>query len=686
MIQVYLPGNENYQANGDMTIVPTSCQVESEVNGVWSLTLEHPIDIEGRWTYIQNEGVVEVPLFDKKQLFIIRGINKKDSGITVEAEPIFMKSRNDCILKDIRPTDKNGQQALDIITSGTQYSGTSNITDISTAYYQRKNLIEAIQSDDANSFLNRWGGEVYYNNFNIIINSRIGRDRGVSVAYGRNIQQNGFEEDIDTSDVITRIYPVAYNGRVIEGETDYVDSPLIDNYPSPKARYITYSDIKLRADAENEDENSIICENQNQLNAELKKRAEKEYSQNNVDKPKVNIKVDLVLLENTVLYQNFKDLERLELGDDVKCHHSKLGIDTVARIIKCTYDCILEKTVKCVIGEFQYNYLKEAASITQSIQQVIDTSNKTLMANRITGVINLLTTSLRAQKDIAQRQDVRALLFEDLDSNSPTFGALCIGTQGLQISKERNPANTDWQWGTAINFKSIIADYIIAGILTDREGKFYLNLDTGELRMRDGTFVGTITGSTIQGGTIEGAMIKGSHIFSQRNREKTYTQNDAEKIKQYILGNTELTDDEKKHLDINQDGVVSIADNLSIRKLLGGSQSVTVQIKDTVKIHYEDSQIEVASSFHNATTGRTMSYSTVITGANVSSDSVFSDDVYTRVVEFLNDSMDFGVKITLPKYSVNGVRKDVVVFYPTEKTGLPKYVINFTDRTAGFEG
>ena len=52
MIQVYLPGNENYQANGDMTIVPTSCQVESEVNGVWSLTLEHPIDIEGRWTYI----------------------------------------------------------------------------------------------------------------------------------------------------------------------------------------------------------------------------------------------------------------------------------------------------------------------------------------------------------------------------------------------------------------------------------------------------------------------------------------------------------------------------------------------------------------------------------------------------------------------------------------------------------
>lgn len=204
--------------------------------------------------------------------------------------------------------------------------------------------------------------------------------------------------------------------------------------------------------------------------------------------------------------------------------------------------------------------------------------------------------------------------------------------------------------------------------------------------MRDGTFVGIITGSTIQGGTIEGATIKGSQIFSQRNREKTYTQNDAEKLKQYILGNTELTDDEKKHLDINQDGAVNMADNLLIRQLLGGSRSVTVQIEDTVRIHYEDSQIEVASSFRNTTTGRTISSSTVIAGSSVSSDSVFSDDIYTSVVEFLNGSKDFGVRITLPEYSVNGVEKDIIAFTPTEKTGLPKYVINFTDRTAGFEG
>ena len=52
-------------------------------------------------------------------------------------------------------------------------------------------------------------------------------------------------------------------------------------------------------------------------------------------------------------------------------------------------------------------------------------------------------------------------------------------------------------WGTAIDFQSINADYVITGILTDRQGNFYLDMNTGDLRMKNGTFVGNITGGTI---------------------------------------------------------------------------------------------------------------------------------------------------------------------------------------------
>ena len=64
-----------------------------------------------------------------------------------------------------------------------------------------------------------------------------------------------------------------------------------------------------------------------------------------------------------------------------------------------------------------------------------------------------------------------------MDSASPTFGALAIGTQGVQISKTRQ--NNEWVWGTAINFEGIIANYIIAGILSDKTASNYWNLDTG---------------------------------------------------------------------------------------------------------------------------------------------------------------------------------------------------------------
>lgn len=85
-----------------------------------------------------------------------------------------------------------------------KYSGKSNIKIISTAYYQTKNLIEAICGEEENSFLNRWGGEVLFDNYTITVNDRVGINHGVQVLYGKNIAENGLQEEIDTSEVITK--------------------------------------------------------------------------------------------------------------------------------------------------------------------------------------------------------------------------------------------------------------------------------------------------------------------------------------------------------------------------------------------------------------------------------------------------------------------------------------------------
>lgn len=502
MIQIYAPSNTNFNQNGT-ALLPISCVWTAEINGSWTIEIDNAID--DRFQNIVENAVLKAPTPFGENLYRITQCIKTNSGITATALPIFLDAQNDIFIYDQRPTNQTGQGALDILTNGTKYTGYSDITTPNTAYYIMKNLIQCLASDDENSFLNRWGGEIRYSDYDVYINQRLGADNGARVEFGFNL--SSIEESIDMSSVVTRIIPTAYNGYTLP-DNETVDSPNINNYPVIYIRQITYEDIKLAEDAQADDaEKGItICNTLDELYGALRTRAQAEYT-TGIDIPTITYQVDMVDLAKTQEYAQFKDLVTVNLGDTVHVKHRRLGIETTARVIAMEYDCIAQKVTSLTIGDYEPNYFNSTSDITSAADQVIDKSNNTLMANRIAGVLNLLNTSLRAQKDIAQRQDVRAILFEDLDTESPTFGALCLGTQGIQISKQRNETDTDWIWGTAIDFESIVADYIITGILTDKSGNFYLNLDTGELKMNNGTFEGTIDSTTINGGTINGTEI-----------------------------------------------------------------------------------------------------------------------------------------------------------------------------------
>lgn len=500
MIQIYSPGNRNFDFNGDYILHPISCELDMEINGVWEINLNNPID-ENKDSIVENAVLSVNTPYGKKQLFIINEVIKTDVNIKATAIPIFFS--NDGYLFDKRVVDKDGQEAISIILDGTDYTGHSDIKERNTSYYQEMNIVEALNANIENSFINRWGGEVIYNNFDIYVNRKIGIDNGMRAEFGLNI--TGISVSIDMSSVITRIRPKAYNGHMLP-DNETVDSPNLNNYLPRRFSpvVIEYSDIKLIGDAQESDvENgSIVCKDLNELYKALRERAKKEFEINHVDIPKISYDISIADLSKTDLYKNFKELTKVNLGDIIHAKYKPLNIVTDSRVIGMKWDCVTESIISLSLGDYESNYFDNVSNVINAADKVINKDNNTLMADKIAGVINLLNTSLRAQKDIAQKQDVRAILFEDLDTNSPTFGALCIGTQGIQISKQRNETNTDWVWGTAINFESIIANYIITGILSDRLGKFYLNLDTGELRMKDGTFTGSITGGTINGSEI----------------------------------------------------------------------------------------------------------------------------------------------------------------------------------------
>lgn len=599
MIQLYIPSNQNFEMNGNITLEATLCDASFNLNSVWNLELEAPIKYID---YIVKEAVVKVPTPYGNQLYRIYSTEKDEDTIYAWANPIFLDAKNDCFLWDVRPTDKNGQEALDIIFDKTKYSGKSNIRNINTLYIQQKNAISAINGDDGNTFINRWGGEIAYNNYQIIINERLGSDNGARAEFGYNLAS--IKENVDMSNVITRIIPKAYNGIVLPNQ-ETIDSPNINKYAIVYTKVIEYSNIKLSADAFEGDAEAgcIICNTLEDVYTALRERANAEF-ENGIDLPMVNYEVDIVDLSNCDEYKDIKTLVALQLGDDIYCKNKRLNIETKARVIGMKYDCISQKTKELNIGDYQPTVFDSTTDVIQRIENIIDKNNNTIMAEKVNGVLNMLQTSLRAQKNAAQKSDVRAILFEDLDPNSPTFGAMSIGTKGIQIAGERNETNTDWLWGTAIDFKTMYANYIITGILSDKLGNNYWDLDKGEFVSNNGKFSGLLDGAIFN---------------SSKTTKVTYTTEDVNIVSDHLRNGTPLTPEQIEKYDLNNDGYVLSSDSLLLARLLGDKSSVTVDVVQYVEVNKDNSNIVKAGK----KVGDLRAYETTINGGIVDSISFF---------------------------------------------------------------
>lgn len=502
MIEIYLKTNTNYESNGDITLDPTSCTYKDSEN---LLTLEHFLDEEGRWKYIDFENVIAVEENGKKKLYRIYNVVKELYSVTAYARPIFF-DLIDKVLLDVRPTKKIAQEALDIILEGTGFTGHSNLSSINTSYYIRKNIVESLIGDIENSFLNRWGGEFYCENFDVYINHKNGSDNGVRVEFGYNL--NEMEEDINIENVVTRIVPVGYNGIKLSGDNPWVDSPLINKYTHPKMRVIEFPDIKVKESSEDEEGFNTIEE----ARAELIKQC-KLLFENGIDKPTVNYKIDMINLANTTAYKDFKMLVNVNKGDTVTCYIKHLDIDVKARVIDYEKDLLTGEYISIELGNIVNNFFNNQVDIQHKVDNVFN-SNGNVKAETLEGAINALQTKFKALRDIAQPQSVRAILFEDRIEDSPTFGCMCLGTMGFEIASSFKPGTTEWDFRTFGTGKGFVADHIItgvlnaalikAGVLKSFNERTWINMEDGTFNFADKfkmnndgniEFTGTITGS-----------------------------------------------------------------------------------------------------------------------------------------------------------------------------------------------
>lgn len=261
MITIHAPNSSDFSTNGLGVLEPLSCVLNVSINGAWSLELEHPFDEDEKYKKVEKNNIIKVdnvPIIREQtntyQLFRIYDVVRTLSTVRAIAFPVAFEATYDAIIEELNITKKSATAALqDIMTylsahGVSKYTVTSDYTQEGVTIRQKKgkwastNLIAAISGSDDGSIINKWGGEVAYDNYHIIVNGRLGSTTDYDLRYGKNL--TGLSVDVDTSGVVTRFYPVSsdnvrFKKTVNNAEVGYVQSPdHFDDYPFARSAFV----------------------------------------------------------------------------------------------------------------------------------------------------------------------------------------------------------------------------------------------------------------------------------------------------------------------------------------------------------------------------------------------------------------------------------------------------------------
>ena len=499
MICLYDSNETTFTSNGLVVLSDAiSCTITEELNGAYFLEMEYPLDERGKWQYLLENNIIKAD----GQLFRIYHKVKTLNGIKINARHIFYDLLEN-LLEDVRPTGLSGYGALDWILTRTQYAhpftSMGDVGGINTKYFVRKNPVDAIMGTDG--IIATWGGELVRNNFEIKLLGSRGLDRGVLVAYGKNIQ--GIEETLDTSGICTRLMPIGKDGLMLAEK--YIDSPYIANYPNPKIKVVDFSDFETEVT--------------------LRAAGVAYMLSAKIDIPQFNYKIDFLELSKTEEYKGYAVLEKVYEGDTVTIRHSKLGIDLKAKVIKTTFNDITKRLEKIELGSFKPNLATGINNAIQEVRREI-TNNNSFLELAIENATTLLTTALGG---FVVKRDGELLIMDTKDPMTATK-VWRWNVNGLGYSS----TGINGPYGLAMTMDGhIVADFvdtgvlnagiIKAGILKSFNNLSWINMDTGTFNLAGKvTFDGTTFAINAAAVKLAVGQIGGNNLFKDGSFELGY--------------------------------------------------------------------------------------------------------------------------------------------------------------------
>lgn len=448
MIKVFGSTDKSFLSNGDVVLRPLKAKVHKEDNGDYYLDLETGLDYVD---YLVEGNIVVANTPQGNQAFRITNPQKTKSKITVKAWHVFYDSEN-YLIADSYVVDKTCNDALDHLNSATEpKSEFTTLSDVGTSNSYRcvrNSLYEAIQT-----VIERWGGHLVRDNFNVEIRTEIGQDNGVTVRYKKNLKDITCEENWDL--VVTKLLPVGKDG-ILLNEIDntvslYVESEI--QYDIPYTKTVSFSQDHII-----EEEYASEELYKQALVDDLREQALEYVDTNSV--PQVN-------------YTMKANLEKItDIGDTVEVIDDRLGIDLLTNVIAFDYDCILERYTEIEFGNFKNTLSGLVSNITSSVDKAVDDKVQvaTVVINQ--GLQQATDTIMGVLGDSYVIYDGDQILIVDTLPKETARNVIKINNGGIGFSQTGINGTFKSAWtidGTMnmqnINVINLVADMIKGGTL-----------------------------------------------------------------------------------------------------------------------------------------------------------------------------------------------------------------------------
>ena len=456
MIKLFSPQDRLFSSNGIKYITPLFANVVCEDNGVFELQIEASLE------YIDDlveDNILVAKTPKGLQAFRISDPQKLSHKIVLTAKHVFFDCEN-YIIKDSYVVEKNCNDALDHLLNGTDvpsgFTGFSNVETVDSFRCVRKNLGEAVKT-----LLERWGGHLDYDNWNIRILESIGADNGVTIRYGGNLEDIGVFED--WSNVCTKILPVGKDGILLNALDETVDVFLSSeqSYEIPYTKVVSFDqdieedDFKIIIDDEEITDETAYTQ---ALVDDLREQSEKYLNNNFLPKINYTLKAHPEFITN--------------IGDVIHVFDERLNVNVLTHVVKYEFDPISERYRSIEFGNFGKSLSGLASKIEASAEKTAEKiSNQTAitLGKELKSATDKIWSALGDSFVVYEGDKILVL---DALPREAAVNVMAITSNGIGFSNTGINGTFNSAWtidGTLdmqqINVVNLVADLIKGGTL-----------------------------------------------------------------------------------------------------------------------------------------------------------------------------------------------------------------------------